>query len=339
MDIKVSIIIPVYNVAPFLDKCLSSCIDQTFQDIEIIVVNDGSRDGSSQIIAAYAAIDDRIRIITKENQGLIYARKSGLEVASGKYVFHLDGDDYIETTAIEELYSEAVKSEADYVVGNFYLVSENNKQKGKSICELNALVGQELLLRMINRGEWRIWGSLIQKSLFDDLIYLPVVMGEDLFFNMQICLKVKKSTVVDICLYNYVIRTGSITNQEGTVNRKLKLAMAKYVHLLLDGYAYIQPIRECLYLMFCSFFQDSIKQKDMEVKTILYDYYWNNKEVKAFLWRRKKAFYLIIRVFLVYPYMGSLMVKTGSHMTFLWRKFKIPFQWIFRKRYLAELIR
>ena len=100
MDVKVSIIIPVYNVASYLDTCLLSCVSQTFHDLEIIVVNDGSTDESPHIIKKYAEKDSRIRVITKENQGLVYARKSGLDIARGEYVFHLDGDDYLETNAI-----------------------------------------------------------------------------------------------------------------------------------------------------------------------------------------------------------------------------------------------
>ena len=152
MDIKVSIIIPVYNVAPFLDKCLSSCVNQTFQDIEIIVVNDGSRDESSQIIAAYAAIDDRIKVITKENQGLIYARKSGLEVACGEYVFHLDGDDYIEPNAIEILYDEAIKQDADYVVANYYDVLGNERHEVWRNSRMKGLSGEAFFLCMLRGG-------------------------------------------------------------------------------------------------------------------------------------------------------------------------------------------
>lgn len=132
MDIKVSIIIPVYNVAPYLDACLSSCVDQTFRDIEIIVVNDGSTDESACIIKRYAEKDNRIKVITKENQGLVYARKSGLDAACGEYVFHLDGDDYLEITAIEKLYDEAIKGGSDYVIYNYYTVSDNSRRKEKN---------------------------------------------------------------------------------------------------------------------------------------------------------------------------------------------------------------
>ena len=321
MDIKVSIIIPVYNVAPFLDKCLSSCVNQTFQDIEIIVVNDGSRDESSQIIAAYAAIDDRIKVITKENQGLIYARKSGLEVACGEYVFHLDGDDYIEPNAIEILYDEAIKQDADYVVANYYDVLGNERHEVWRNSRMKGLSGEAFFLCML-RGGYELWARLIRRSLCDDIIYKPVVNGEDLFTTMQIVLKVKKPVVVDACLYNYVKRTGSLTNRNEEIMWESKFYMIRSVFSLLDVYPYTQPIRERVYLMFFSFFLECISLKKMEVKTILYDYYWNKKEVKAFLWRKRIDFYLMINTFFVFPSIASLIARIYLYMICLWRKFK-----------------
>ncbi|RGP08801.1 glycosyltransferase family 2 protein [Parabacteroides gordonii] len=321
MDIKVSIIIPVYNVAPFLDKCLSSCVNQTFQDIEIIVVNDGSRDESSQIIAAYAAIDDRIKVITKENQGLIYARKSGLEVACGEYVFHLDGDDYIEPNAIEILYEEAIKQDADYVVANYYDVLGNERHEVWRNSRMKGLSGEAFFLCML-RGGYELWARLIRRSLCDDIIYKPVVNGEDLFTTMQIVLKVKKPVVVDACLYNYVKRTGSLTNRNEKIMWESKFYMIRSVFSLLDVYPYTQPIRERVYLMFFSFFLECISLKKMEVKTILYDYYWNKKEVKAFLWRKRIDFYLMINTFFVFPSIASLIARIYLYMICLWRKFK-----------------
>ncbi|MFV0584150.1 MAG: glycosyltransferase family 2 protein [Parabacteroides gordonii] len=309
MNVKVSIIIPVYNVASFLDACLSSCINQTFHDLEIIVVNDGSTDESPLIIQRYAEKDDRIKVITKENQGLIYARKSGLERACGEYVFHLDGDDYLEISTIAELYNEAIKCGADYVIANYYEVCDNNRLKMRNTNEYNGLCGQELLLCMFHNGGWTIWGKLMHKSLFDGIIYYPVVMGEDLFLNMQICLKVKKVIVVDACLYNYVYRLNSITNQKKKMRVNLKFDMAKNIFYLLDIYPYNQPIKEKVYLMFYYCFLSCIRDKEMSLKNILYDYYWNKKEVRDFLWKKRKDFYLIINVFFRYPAIASIMAK------------------------------
>ena len=101
MQPSVSVIIPVYNIEKHLEKCLDSVIGQTLKDIEIIVVNDGSTDNSLDIITQYARKDSRIVIVDKPNEGLAYARKSGIEAAHGKYVQHLDGDDFLEPDAFQ----------------------------------------------------------------------------------------------------------------------------------------------------------------------------------------------------------------------------------------------
>lgn len=310
MDVKVSIIIPVYNIASYLDICLSSCINQTFRNVEIIVVNDGSQDDSARIIDRYAAMDDRVRVITKENQGLIYARKSGLDMACGEYVFHLDGDDYLEINAIEELYNEARESGADYVIGNYYNVRGEDKYEIRNN-SFNGLSGQDLLLNMLYKG-FRIFGKLIRKSLFNDLVYYPTFMGEDLFFNMQISLKVKKAAVVDKCLYDYVFRPSSVTNQKKEISWERNVVMVKSIFYLLDVYSYNQQIVDRIYLMFFPFYLSGISHQRLDVKSLLYDYYWSKKEVMDFLWGKNKKYYLMIYLFFNLPSLGCLTANVYS---------------------------
>ena len=119
----VSVIIPVYNIEKHLEKCLDSVIGQTLKDIEIIVVNDGSTDNSPRIIDRYARTDSRIVAIHKANEGLAYARKSGIEAAHGKYVQHLDGDDFLEPDACELLFNRAEETNADIVIMRFLIDS------------------------------------------------------------------------------------------------------------------------------------------------------------------------------------------------------------------------
>lgn len=114
--VLVSIIVPIYNVAPYLDKCIDSAIAQSYSDIEIILVDDGSTDLSGEIIDSYARRDDRIKIIHKENGGLVSARKAGISASKGKYIFYLDGDDSIELNYIKELATIAEKENADVVI-------------------------------------------------------------------------------------------------------------------------------------------------------------------------------------------------------------------------------
>ena len=117
---KVSIIIPVYNVEEYLPRCLESCIAQTYRNIEILVVNDGSKDQSLQIIQSFQEKDPRVILIDKENQGLYRARISGVQKASGRFLFFLDGDDYLPSDAVECLLDKSVLHSVDLVVANFY---------------------------------------------------------------------------------------------------------------------------------------------------------------------------------------------------------------------------
>lgn len=313
MDIKVSIIIPVYNVAPYLNACLSSCVNQTFRDIEIIVVDDGSTDESSDIIKRYAETDERVVVITKENQGLIYARKSGLDIAKGQYVFHLDGDDFIETNAIEKLYDKVIEQQADYIVANFYDVSGNERYEVLRNSRFKGLSGQDLFLCML-RGGYEVWGRLIRKTLYDGVIYKPIVMGEDLFVTMQIVPKVKKAVCVDDCLYNYVRRANSITNGQESIALERNIYMLMSVLSLLDIYPYTQLVRERICLMFFPFYLSCISKRKMEVRTLLYDYYWTQKDVKIILWKKRKDFYLILSIFFRSPALASLFARVYLHM-------------------------
>lgn len=118
----ISIIVPVYKVENYLSKCLDSMICQTYKNIEIILVDDGSPDNSGKICDDYAKKDSRIKVIHKENGGLSDARNAGLKIATGKYIGFVDSDDYISVEMYEKLYNQAKKEDADIACCNYYRV-------------------------------------------------------------------------------------------------------------------------------------------------------------------------------------------------------------------------
>ena len=319
MDVKVSIIIPVYNVAPYLDACLSSCVNQTFRDIEIIVVNDGSPDTSYQIIAAYAAMDERIIVVNKENEGLIYARKSGLDIARGEYIFHLDGDDYIENNAIEILYKEAQDKDSDYVMADSYYVSGNSKCEFLMKPEITELSGQDLLTFLIDNEWWAIWGRLIRKNLFNDIVYRNVFMGEDLYLNMQITLEVKKAVIVENCLYHYVQHGGSIMAQPFVVALNFRVEMIESLWSLFDIYDYNERIEKQMLCLFNDFFIAAVNTNRREVKKVLKKYYWDKKRVKSYLWKDQKTLYFLYGGYLYLPSITSLIVRLFFYIKALFK--------------------
>mgnify|MGYP000233519789 FL=1 len=127
-DIKVSIIIPVYGVEKYISQCLESVINQSYENIEIIVVNDGTKDNSMKIVEEYL-LDERIKIINKENGGLASARNRGIEEATGEYIYFLDSDDWIEVNTIEVLVEES--NNLDIIYSNFWYFDEKNQKKEK----------------------------------------------------------------------------------------------------------------------------------------------------------------------------------------------------------------
>ena len=127
-QIKISVIVPVYNTSKFLEKCLNSIIEQNFKDIEIIIINDCSTDNSLKIINGFIKIDSRIILINKEkNEGLSAARNSGIEIARGEYILHIDSDDWIEENYFKNIYENAINNQADMVISDYYLDFNNGK--------------------------------------------------------------------------------------------------------------------------------------------------------------------------------------------------------------------
>ena len=134
-NLLISVIVPVYNSEQFLSDCLESCLLQTYKNIEVIIVNDGSTDNSGDIIAKYIKQDNRFRVINKKNEGLVEARKTGANAACGIFLFFVDSDDIITPDAIEVLVNQQFVSKADIVVANFWVETERgyiiNKIRGK----------------------------------------------------------------------------------------------------------------------------------------------------------------------------------------------------------------
>ena len=136
-DVLVTIIVPIYNVADYLDKCIESILQQTYKNIEVILVDDGSTDKSSDICDCYKEKDTRIVVIHKKNEGLVSARKAGLNIANGDYVLNIDGDDWIDFDMCEVLLRRALETDADVVDSGYYELSE--KECKRFDCETYCL--------------------------------------------------------------------------------------------------------------------------------------------------------------------------------------------------------
>ena len=223
---KISIIIPVYNLEDYISKCLKSVINQSYKNIEIIIVNDGSTDKSSEICESYSKIDSRIKVIHQYNQGPSIARNNGIDAATGAYISFIDGDDWIEPDMIETLYENSHRYDADisacninYINGNgSIIVDENGKGPFHNIYDFTdnnvvILEGYEKIIKYISTNVNVFWNKLYKKYLFDNM-RLPYnnKIHQDVFPTWQLIDKANKIVMLSMCKYNYLSRDGSLSN-------------------------------------------------------------------------------------------------------------------------------
>lgn len=215
----ISVVVPVYNVKDYLAKCIESIMNQTYKMLDIILVDDGSTDGSGEICMRYAAKEPRIRYFAKnKNGGLSAARNYGIEKACGDVIAFVDSDDYIEPDMYEKMAARMEEFSADIVACNFNKVKNQIPVKGKVRCceteEFRVFAGDEidgLLYR-----EYGIcvaaWNKLYKKAIFDNIRYPVGKKFEDNFVVHEILSAAKKVVVLEEAYYNYVYREGSIMN-------------------------------------------------------------------------------------------------------------------------------
>lgn len=212
----VSIIIPVYNVEKYLNKCIQSVVNQSYKNIEIILVNDGSQDNCHRICDEWAKKDERIKVIHQTNQGLSSARNSGIEIANGDYLCFVDSDDYIDTNYIQILYRTVHENNADMGICRFADIDENNKllESGniQQIAE-GVYTGKDILKELIFTFKLPIrvvWNKIYKKSLFDNIRFAVGRINEDEFIIHRLIASSDKISVTNKVLYYYLHRNNSI---------------------------------------------------------------------------------------------------------------------------------
>lgn len=212
---KVSIIVPIYNVEDYLGKCLDSLTNQTYKDIEIICVDDGSKDNSLQVAKEYEKEDKRIKVYTKENGGLSDARNYGIKYATGDYLLFIDSDDYIELSTVEKCINKVNETGADIVVFDLMYVSDNGSQVSS---------GGNFDVTSINEWKDLIYinnsacNKLIKKELMNDVSFPKGLNFEDLATIPILLTKANKVAKINEALYYYVQRGNSIAH---SINDKI----------------------------------------------------------------------------------------------------------------------
>lgn len=225
---KVSIIIPVYNAQEHLKKCLDSVVNQTFKDLEVIIVNDGSTDNSLKICKKYSENDKRIKVIDKENGGVSKARNIGLLYVNSEYISFIDSDDWIEPNMIEGLYNSLLINNADFCMCNYIKENEIKSEYVKTNINKEVLYKNEikcdLLIPLIERGNnekehvlagFRSpWGKLFKRDIIEKYnikFKEDLIIGEDFIFNLEFLININKSIINEEFYYHYWTNINSAT--------------------------------------------------------------------------------------------------------------------------------
>ncbi len=220
---KVSIIVPIYNVEKYLKECLDSIINQTYKNIEILLINDGSPDNSKKIMEYYKKKDDRILCYYKENGGLSDARNFGLDKATGNYITFVDSDDYIDRNYIEKLYNQIKKDNSKISQCGFYdITDKGNILKStfyKTIKKINKLDYIYQTYDKYNGENVVTWNKMYDKSIFDDIRFPYGKIHEDEFVIHKIIDKVDFISIVNEPLYYYRKNENSIMGKKYSIKR------------------------------------------------------------------------------------------------------------------------
>lgn len=253
MQDLVSIILPIYKVENYIDKCVNSVINQTYRNIEIILVDDGSPDNCPRICDEYKKVDNRIKVIHKENGGLSDARNAGMDVATGKYIAFIDPDDYVSKDYIEILYENITKNDADISICSFIKVNdgENDKQIEINKNIVHTFSRMQAFENLYNK-EYALntivaWNKLYKRELWNDLLYPKGKIHEDEFVICNLIQKSNKIVYTDKVLYYYVQHKSSITGNGYNEKTFDKFEAFEKRANFFKEISYIQLYEKCLY--------------------------------------------------------------------------------------------
>ncbi len=287
----ISVIVPIYNVKDYLIPCIESIINQTFTDLEIILVDDGSTDGCSEICDKYQETDSRILVIHKENEGLVSARKAGLKAAHGSYIAYVDGDDWIEPIMYEHMYQELCRQDADIVMcGRYEDTGKISREVFHGIPE--GRYGKEELINYVypqmivgdDFFEWMIfpglWDKLFRRKcveMFQYMVDNRITMGEDAACTYPCLLNADSIYIIHQCLYHYRQTTSSMVKkvQSNEIERERFCVLYQSMNKCFERYTGIFDVREQWkkYVLFLMLPRADTLYKDFENLEYLFPFY------------------------------------------------------------------
>lgn len=285
MEELVTVVVPVYKVEKYIDKCVESILNQTYSNLEIILVDDGSPDNCGKICDNYIKKDVRIKVVHKENGGLSDARNAGIDIARGKYITFVDSDDYIDSEYVELLYKTIKKDKSDMAISSHKVIYENGTILKKATEEESVLKPKEVLKRILYGDgiDLSAWAKLYKIELFGEIRYPKGRLFEDAATTYKLVDKCKKISIISKSTYNYIIRKNSITNVNFS-EKKMDLIISteemcnyvkeKYPDLEMAAnrrlmYAYLSTLTQLI----------KSNKKNEKVEKKLYDYIKQNSKM------------------------------------------------------------
>ncbi|MBR4448449.1 glycosyltransferase [Methanobrevibacter sp.] len=256
--VKISVIVPVYNAEEYLEQCLNHIIGQSFQDLEIICINDGSGDGSLEILNEFSENDNRIKIINQQNHGLGAVRNKGITVAQGDYIYFIDSDDYLELNAFEELYEISRKHSVDFTMfklNNFneitkepiyidyYTMPYLKERAGDDVFNYHDV--EDIALRLCVSAP----GCFFKRDFIKDLRFPEGLLFEDNVFFTKALFEARRIYFYDKFLYNRRVREDSLSNTV-SINSLDTIEIANIMLDLINEYGYDRHKRQLYYRIF-----------------------------------------------------------------------------------------
>lgn len=232
----ISVIVPVYNVEAYFDRCMESLVGQTYEEFEIIVIDDGSTDGSGLLCDKWAEKDKRVKVFHQENRGLSAVRNRGLELAGGEYILWVDSDDYVEKNYLEKLSEAYTSTGADMVMCSFYTDTDGVvEHTGEKLFRAEEMNRQTFLERLYVQGMYSVvWNKILPKEAYEEIKFPVGRVFEDSSVMLQLTKRCNKIVVIEEPLYFYRRHKASITLQVRDEARSLKYLNDNYLWLKED---------------------------------------------------------------------------------------------------------
>ena len=319
--VKVSVIIPAYNVQSYIEKCVRSVLNQTLHEIEVIVVNDGSVDQTLKVLKSIE--DQRLIVIDQKNVGVSIARNVAIAQACGEYLFQLDSDDWIEPDGLFDLYQLAVKEDAEIIISDAYF---DYGQDSKLIYfqgakDLTADLVQDLLLGKISPN---IWTKLYKRSLFVDhkILYTSdITIGEDLFINLQLFYYAKKVSRLPKAYVHYIQRDVSLTKvySERLFQVYKMIELVKKFLIEENQYLKYQKELECLEYLHTYYYRIMVDTSSRKIHRTFYknasskyDHFLANPFILQFLKEQNAGEQNLEKLFRMNYWVGCLRLRLAK---------------------------